>query len=143
VQQEHVEVLGVQSLEGFVDAAEDVLLREVEIPVADAHLRLDDDRLAFCRGERHRFAEPAFAPVALRAVDVGVVEIVDSGVARGADERSDLLVAELRDPHQPEDDVRSVQVGVRKRRGLHPSIIADFAVLDLSPVDKVYRQRRR
>ncbi|WP_341857030.1 hypothetical protein [Brachybacterium sp. GPGPB12] len=55
----------------------------------------------------------------LPAVDVGVVEEVDAGVACGADQGADLLVGLLGDPHQAEHDVRGGDVGVGEGELLH------------------------
>ena len=61
---------------------------------------------AFGGAQLHRLGEAPLAAVQIAAVHVGVVEEVDAGVARRADQRADGLVIELRDPHQPEHDVR-------------------------------------
>jgi hypothetical protein len=119
VQQQHVQVLGVQGREGLVHRGEEVLLREVEEGVADAHLALDDDLLALGGRELDGLAEAGLAAVAGRAVDVGVVEDVDPGVAGRTEEGADVLVRHLGDAHQPEDDVGGTQGGPGDRERFH------------------------
>ena len=119
VEQQDVEVVGPECRERLIHRSQDVLAREVEVAVADAHLRLDDHLIALGRRNGARVAEAALAAVGLIAVDVGVVEHRDAFVAGGADEGADLLVVERRDAHEAEDDVRRGDVGPGEGEGLH------------------------
>src|SRR6478672_12523867 len=94
---------------------------EVEIrPLRDdSGLGLQRDLGPLGRRELHRLCEALLALVQVGAVHVGMVEEVDAGVACRRDQRADLVVALVRDPHQAEDDVGGGQPGGAKGNHLH------------------------
>ena len=103
------------------DLADDVLVREVEIgPVGhDAALGLNGDLGALGGAEPHGLREPLLARVHAAAVDVGVVEEVDAGVASRADQGADLVVGRVHDAHQAEHDVGHLGFGRAEGDGSH------------------------
>ena len=121
VQQQDVDVVGLQRSQRPLDRADQVLVGEVEVRTLadDAGLGLQGDLLAIGRGQLHGLGEAPLAAVQVAAVHVGVVEEVDPGVARRRDQGPDGVVIELGDPHQAEDDVGHLCVGGAEGDGSH------------------------
>lgn len=72
----------------------------------DAALRLENDLVALGRGELQRIGEPRLAVMHAAAVDVGVVEEVDTGGAGSFVQRADVGVVLVVDAHHSGDDGR-------------------------------------
>jgi hypothetical protein len=121
VQQQDVDVVGLQGAQGPVDRADQMFIREVEVRslLHDAGLGLDGDLLAFGGAELHRVGEAPLAAMQLGPVHIGVIEEVDAGVARRSDQLAHGLIIKLRDPHEPEHDVRHTFLGRAERDCLH------------------------
>ncbi len=121
VQQQDVDAVGAQSGQRTLDRLEDVLVGEVEVRTLphDSGLRLDRDLVALRRAQGHRLGKAALATVQLVAVDVGVVEEVDAGIAGCADKRADLVVGLVGNTHQAEHHVGRDDLGSGQGEGLH------------------------
>ena len=125
VQQEDVDVVGVEGRERAVDRLDQVLVREVEVRSArhDPGLGLDDQLGAVGGRQLQGLGEPALAAVQRGAVDVGVVEERDPGVTRCGHQGADLVVGLVLDAHEAEHDVRHDHVGARQSEGLHGVVV--------------------
>ena len=128
VQQQDVDVVGLQRAQRPLDLAHDAFVREVEVRALanDARLGLQGDLGALRWGELHRLGEALLALVHVRAVHVGMVEEVDARVAGCPDECAHLVVARLGDAHESQHDVRDGGGGGSERDGSdgwHPSTL--------------------
>ena len=122
VQEEDVDVVGVERSQRPIDGLDDVFVGEVEIrPVLhDAGLRLQHDLVPLRGGQLQGFGEPGLAAVRRPVpIDVGVVEEGDAGRQRRVEQRSHLLVRLLLDAHHPGDDSGNDQVGAGHGERLH------------------------
>ena len=79
-----------------------MLFREIEKSFPDAAFALDQDLPAQSGMFGEQFPEPGFAVAA--AVDIGVVEKVDSCFERRENQFFEFVIGKLRNPHASEGD---------------------------------------
>src|SRR6476661_2179029 len=86
----------------------------------DARLGLDGDLGPLAGAQLQCLGEAPFASVHVVAVHRGVVEEVDAGIPGGADEGADVVIWQIRDPHQAENYVGRSDVA--QGDGLHDGL---------------------
>ena len=117
VEEKTVNVVGVEAGENFVDGLENIFFAEVEKAISDATFALEDDLVsldseALCGGGEDLFALAT-------AVDVGVVEEVNSFVEGGFDEVVEVGRCHSADSHAAEGHFGGFDVGSADLNSLH------------------------
>lgn len=97
VEQQQVQMVGMEALEDSVRCLQDIFLREIEITAPDRAFALQQDFVPDGFIHADGFGEQLFAAPA--AVDIGVVKEVDAPVHGGAD----LLPYGHGGAHQPDE----------------------------------------
>ena len=97
VQQQRIQVFDAQALQRAVHCLEDVLAGRVVMPLADAHLVLQDELFPKAGIALKHFAESLFGLPA--AIDVGVIHEVDALFEGGQHDLLRLLNAQRRYAH--------------------------------------------
>ena len=117
VKEEKVETVGLQPLQTALHRFEDMFFGKIEEPFPDAAFALEEDLLPQAGMSGQQLAEPGFTEAA--AVDVGVVEEIDSGLQGGEEQPLQFLCREFPDPHAAEGDGRGVQAAVSEIELFH------------------------
>ena len=122
VQEQHVEVVGVQALQNAVDGLENVLFREiVHLAGHDAAFRLENQLVAGDAALADEIGEDLLRAAA--RVDVGVVEEVEAEVERGAEVFRSLLPVRVRKAHAAECEHGHVHAGFAEFDRFHSNTI--------------------
>ncbi|MCY1245046.1 hypothetical protein D9M72_581560 [compost metagenome] len=103
MQQQKIEIVGLQCRKRAVDGLEDMVAGEIEVAAPDTALALDNDLFTLGRLQPQRIAEPTLAGMQFAAINVGVIEDVDADVPRLAIEPGNGVITEIGDPHQAEN----------------------------------------